>query len=698
MYQLVPNRGAHRGRRASVAVLLIGWCSAYALGKNEFTPLTDNPNAGQVPVVLKKAPPLMPAEISDRGMLEAGGELRGCPCTDIGDYLITYTFANVFRGNIYQIDPDGTERTLCSFEMRLDKPAGATLCFFVYESETINGSYTRLGEWVRTPSGDGLDYYSSGSIDLVLTPERYYLMGVAWDDVSITFGLDSVNYAAGVEEEFGLVLGWAGLNKGCADMEETESVSRQYLGAYAQRVCFEPAPGACCLGVQCIETTLSDCFNKGGQYTVDGIRCADVLPCPLPEGVCCFDETCAQYPQIVCEDIGGTYLGLINSSGIPVMGDFNSNGIIDGDDFIEFQTCLSYGNGPVSFPGTQTCMDVCACDSNGLTCDTNGLYAPLGEECLLECDCDSNGVYCTDPPPPYAPAQYCLDFFDFDASDTIDLRDFADFQVMFGVPQDVDQCYGDPCVYERAPCCKYDGTCEDNLTEDECEAEYGAEWQPDITTCGLANCVPLGSCCLGSSCFDGWMEVQCEYGDWCEGMRCYPDGLVTCPLDGGCPELSSNGACCLYDGECMLTNALDCANTNGTYWGNGTTCEDPEVECLAYGACCAGSYCLELEEADCSTEPGFSWTAGVRCDPSPCPGACCDESDACQVLTQAECAVIPNSVYAGNGIPCEFNTCPLTAPCCIGSICFNDTTEQDCLGAGGYWHPEYDDCGEFTCP
>ena len=75
------------------------------------------------------------------------------------------------------------------------------------------------------------------------------------------------------------------------------------------------------------------------------------------------------------------------------------------------------------------------------------------------------------------------------------------------------------------------------------------------------------------------------------------------------------GACCLPDGSCADgLSPEECAMLNGTFEGDGTTCDDvtcPEPP----GACCfQNGFCLELTEGDCGDVGGTWGGVGTICE------------------------------------------------------------------------------------
>ncbi|MBZ0267405.1 hypothetical protein K8I85_04570, partial [bacterium] len=86
------------------------------------------------------------------------------------------TGAGRYRGNIYQVD---VSVPLKKIDHYLTLPGTSKLQFFVYESATIDGSYSRI----HTTSYDGAPgtgWYSSGDIDVPLAAGNFYFIGAAW--------------------------------------------------------------------------------------------------------------------------------------------------------------------------------------------------------------------------------------------------------------------------------------------------------------------------------------------------------------------------------------------------------------------------------------------------------------------------------------------------------------------------------------
>jgi hypothetical protein len=175
------------------------------------------------------------------------------------------------------------------------------------------------------------------------------------------------------------------------------------------------------------------------------------------------------------------------------------------------------------------------------------------------------------------------------------------------------------------------------------------------------------------------------------------------------------GACCWPDPDlgmvCQLMNVQACNQAGGYFYGNGTSCQDPFVECDApLGACCVedgdiGLVCYALTAADCADVAGYFYGAGtlctdplVECVPANEDGACCFE-DAngwqCVELEAYKCQDLAGTWY-GAGVLCSSPqiVCPPEEP--IGACCADEDgdgqywcaqlTLIDCSASNGYWY------------
>ena len=159
----------------------------------------------------------------------------------------------------------------------------------------------------------------------------------------------------------------------------------------------------------------------------------------------------------------------------------------------------------------------------------------------------------------------------------------------------------------------------------------------------------------------------------------------------GTPE----GACC--DGtDCTIMTEADCMTAGGVYQGDDTTCTPNPCEPM--GACCTFGACTIETSLDCFNMGGTYQGDGTDCDPNPCPpaGACCNGSGTCLIRTQAECDSL-GGTYQGDGTTCTPNPCPQPGGCCIAGVC-SELLETDCNSMGGAFLGEGTTCAGDPCP
>jgi len=117
------------------------------------------------------------------------------------------TKTGLAKGNSYRID---TEVVLDNAEFYLDFSDTQNLTFYVFESSVEFGTYFEVHRNIRTVTGNGSGWYSSGSIAVQLFAGRYYIIAVSWDgslgyyyntgDTEATsFGAHVHGYASGTD-------------------------------------------------------------------------------------------------------------------------------------------------------------------------------------------------------------------------------------------------------------------------------------------------------------------------------------------------------------------------------------------------------------------------------------------------------------------------------------------------------------------
>jgi hypothetical protein len=150
-------------------------------------------------------------------------------------------------------------------------------------------------------------------------------------------------------------------------------------------------------------------------------------------------------------------------------------------------------------------------------------------------------------------------------------------------------------------------------------------------------------------------QISCtSTNNWLSGQTCQPNGVPCAqPLIG---------ACCYFDGGCLLIQSINCA---GTFRGNGTVC--PTANCpQPMGACCVASgACTFVTRAACTASGGTYRGNDVECLPQPCPqpmGVCC-RATTCLVSLAANCTG-PNTAWTYVPTPVCNAANNLTTPCC----------------------------------
>ncbi len=132
-------------------------------------------------------------------------------------------------------------------------------------------------------------------------------------------------------------------------------------------------------------------------------------------------------------------------------------------------------------------------------------------------------------------------------------------------------CDPNPCI-PRGACCLPDGSCEEELTVEECDALSGS-WNGDGTVCpdydAFEACLAGPDAGLGMDCdvwdYDADMDVDLADFAVFQANICIPDPI---------------GACCRPDGACEETYQATCENVYfGTYRGDGVACAGLDPAC-----------------------------------------------------------------------------------------------------------------------
>ena len=190
------------------------------------------------------------------------------------------------------------------------------------------------------------------------------------------------------------------------------------------------------------------------------------------------------------------------------------------------------------------------------------------------------------------------DFFNFNGGETIPWSAVA---VPFGTPPD-DQgacCFEDP---NHGLICQV-------LPEVVC-ADLGGYWYGQGTLCGDAGvtCEPitdLGACCIDDD-GDGtyWCSVISLMDCHAAGGVFYGAGTICTDPMVECDEFEEDGACCIEEGGpgsgywfCVEVSQQFCDNAQGVWYGSGTLCTDPGINC--------DPGCSTVPGADCAGKPRY---------------------------------------------------------------------------------------------
>lgn len=99
----------------------------------------------------------------------------------VGSALLSGLGSGDGVGNFYSVT---TDVQLIEIEKRLNIPDGMTLRYFVYESSSKTGTYSKIFEKEVTGAGTGLQWYSSGAVAVPLVTGKFYFIGVSWQGVA----------------------------------------------------------------------------------------------------------------------------------------------------------------------------------------------------------------------------------------------------------------------------------------------------------------------------------------------------------------------------------------------------------------------------------------------------------------------------------------------------------------------------------
>lgn len=452
--------------------------------------------------------------------------------------------------------------------------------------------------------------------------------------------------------------------------------------------------GACCLPTGCEVRDQASCLSSGGSFQGQQVGCSAFI---CSEGACCFDDlgsnACTNALPLTCVNTSG-FAGLPQGPGTSCP--------FDGCNLATGACCGIDGS----------CTDV-----NSSGCDESGglfIYQGDGTSCSttfcqpMGACCGVDGT-CTDGTPSSCDEASGLFFF---------------------------QGVGTTCMSLSCPdtgaCCNVDGTCTD-VAQADCDVASGFfSFNGVNSECVNTVCDVTGACCLGASCFQadaaGCAQVGSYAGDGticlgidsCDIGRCclvetdmagtsglcldttrvecafetggmFDDTISSCGL-AACPV---RGACCTSNG-CKELTSFDCANSNGTYIGDGELCTAGTCQ---LAACCSNGVCSDEFPDLCRGtpgQPGQLCSSGNLC----AVGACCADvlsngTLVCLAENQLQCQQ-RNGSFGGVGSTCTLDSCKLGSCCAFDGTCANNVTEVECLGQGSD-HSIGQTCAQVMC-
>lgn len=651
----------------------------------------------------------------------------GGGCNIVGANAEFFDRVNHYRGNSYRVTKTVT---LARIGMLLGLNNSTELYVSVHRRQT-----NTTGPWLRYPEGSTDRVIQNPDVTGVANPIFHYtpelnppLLLEAGYDYAIGYSwTSSLRYfkdlfqvypnSTPADFDFGQVMGLVGLNPVTPPLADSLTISVSPNGAYAMSLCLT---GACCTtSGNCINVSSAQCGS--GQFTAAGVTCADLVQnndsCPLPNGACCFNDTCVPTNFYDCDsrtDASVNWHELI-PCGDPVEepcaprgGCCSSDGSCEDD--LTVGSCTNLGG---IYRGDGITCDALPPCSQGACCNTDDM-ACVGEFSRAACEGGGlqfsflgPGTSCDVEPDPCIPIGACCNPTTGVCTDGLtEAQCEVGGRVFRG---DGSQCEDLRPACGLGACCTADTGCEDGgglgIDAQLCSAISGT-FRGDGTTCATLNPACPGTCCRGTNlatCNQSVQPAQCTslagtfigYGQ-------------TCPTQQGqsnpCSVISpsTGGACCLPSGSCSkVSTPTICTQLFGLYHP-GMNCS--QVSCVApppLGACCnrlVQSCAESVEEEDCA---GFGrvWLEDANCDSfnPPCKpvGACCDQPNLTCVDGQLQ-ENCPHTWTAGSRCDLLDPPCAQTGACCLGQTCAVETTES-CETLGGRYLGDDSLCNAETC-
>jgi len=308
--------------------------------------------------------------------------------------------------------------------------------------------------------------------------------------------------------------------------------------------CPQPPVRACCYGGHCVLTIEVNCVGDDQIWHPDESTCQP-NPC---EAVCCTGLACERLTE---EDCAGTWfpneLWCEPDNPCPAACCFGGY-------------CELLSNETCRLRGGDWLADISSCDPNpcrAVCCAAGHCVVTVEDSCAGQSGhwWDPDRTTCFPNPCPAAccTGTSCAFLTETECAGIEDSEWFID----------EGSCNPNPCP---AVCCLPDASCNDAMSEGDCEAA-GGTWHRNLDSCDPDPCNPPGGavCCVGEDCFlTSWED--CRYslgGAWHpEYDSCEPNP---------CAELME-AVCCYDSGSCAVVTGFECSALGGTWHEGSTAC------------------------------------------------------------------------------------------------------------------------------
>ncbi|HIN84184.1 MAG TPA: hypothetical protein EYM90_04710, partial [Phycisphaerales bacterium] len=224
------------------------------------------------------------------------------------------------------------------------------------------------------------------------------------------------------------------------------------------------------------------------------------------------------------------------------------------------------------------------------------------------------------------------------------------------------------------------------LAESDCCGSFGCS--TDLTAHELGHGWGAGHCDCTSFTMNPWITCSNQFTNGTISAINSFAGSLNCLT---CGPVDPVGACCVGS-QCVEVTEANCSSGGGIYQSDNSACG--EVSCVApTGACCIDFECSIAEEVACISAGGAYQGDETGCNGLTCAaptGACCVDGS-CSVTTQSECAN-SGGTYEGDATNCSTVGCAFGA-CCVGIDC-SQTLFADC---SGNWYGDNTVCADTGC-